>query len=233
MADYEDVDHEKLPQRLTADELATWIPAKQALERMIACGPSHGEATEALWKLLVTGHLRSGAEHHTVEIPRLENGNAIEIEDMRWRSFGQPWQSALWSTGQVSLSIESEGTGYRRPPASFVTYFGVRFEPVALGKTLAGLGECPSAESSTPAPAAPSAVNKGGRRPAWWREPVLVEIAGQIHDGDLKPKKLADIENAMNEWLGKKGEYPGERTVRNVARLLWSRFYEEGKNLKE
>lgn len=78
-------------------------------------------------------------------------------------------------------------------------------------------------------PAPDEVRNPGGRPKATWREPVLIEIAGQLLDGDLKPKKLADVEKAAKEWLGKQGEYPGDRTVREVVRPLYLRFLQEGK----
>jgi hypothetical protein len=208
-----DVDHDKLPQKLTARELETWIPAKRALERMIACGPNHGEATEALWKLLVTGHLRSGAEHHTVEIPRLQNGGVIEIEDTRWRNFGEPWQSALWSTGQASLSIESDGHGYRRDPESLVTYFGVRFEPIALAKTLAGLGEKPQVALQPSVPSDASQDRAGDSAKSRIGDEPLAAWAAVFN----KYYPGASLQEA---WDSARGMFPDKRVSRERVDAL-------------
>jgi hypothetical protein len=40
-------------------------------------------------------------------------------------------------------------------------------------------------------------------------------------EGDLQPKKQADIEEAMLSWLGKRGEHPAPSTIRPRARKLW------------
>ncbi|WP_196232981.1 hypothetical protein [Sphingomonas segetis] len=46
-------------------------------------------------------------------------------------------------------------------------------------------------------------------------------MARQLYGGDLQPKRQADIEKAMHDWLSANGHTAGETQVRERARKLW------------
>ncbi len=76
---------------------------------------------------------------------------------------------------------------------------------------------------ATAAPAIP--VNeKRGRPPAKWWDDMWVAIAIQLYTGDLQPKKQADIEKAMLDWVASRGESAAPDTIRVRARKLWNAF---------
>jgi hypothetical protein len=88
-------------------------------------------------------------------------------------------------------------------------------------KVLAWLrGEQPKAPSAVKSKAAPS-VPKGGRPKADWWDDLWVEICRQIYEGELIPKRQADIERAMLEWVTNRGEDVGATTIRPRASKLW------------
>lgn len=63
--------------------------------------------------------------------------------------------------------------------------------------------------------------SSGGRPPKAFWEDLWAEIARQLYEGDLKPDKQVDIENAMNIWLDENGHLAGETQVRERARKLF------------
>lgn len=73
-------------------------------------------------------------------------------------------------------------------------------------------------------------VRIGGRPPAAWWDDLWVDIARRLFVGDLKPKRQADIENAMMDWVAANGHETVVSTIRPRARKLWSAIEEEDKN---
>ena len=71
----------------------------------------------------------------------------------------------------------------------------------------------------------PKAIkNKGGRPAAEHWDDMWVAIAMQLYEGDLQPKRQADIEKAMMDCLADAGHSAADSTVRKRARLLWQRI---------
>ena len=211
-------------QKLTAEELATWTPMVRAV-RQIETVLDPYTTINALLRRLIGGQLRSGAESHTFD---QEKGGIIEIAPARW-SMHHSFENDVWRTGILVILLDTEGYGYRRP-YHHLTYYDVRFEPSGLAKMMVAFDIAPP-PPAPPAPTTEQAMgSKGGRRATWWRALVLIELAGQLYEGDLKPKKLADLEKAASDWLARQGEYPGEHTVRNVVTPLWERISKEGKD---
>lgn len=67
----------------------------------------------------------------------------------------------------------------------------------------------------------PTPASGGGRPSKSFWEDLWAEMARQLYEGDLKPNKQVDIENAMNNWLAKHGHSAGETQVRERARKLF------------
>ena len=72
---------------------------------------------------------------------------------------------------------------------------------------------------SLPAPPVPK--GKGGRIPAAFWDDLWAFIANALYQGDLKPKRQADIEKAMAEWIAANGLDAASSTIRGRARRLW------------
>jgi hypothetical protein len=66
--------------------------------------------------------------------------------------------------------------------------------------------------------------NKGGRPTAAHWDEMWAVIAVMLYLGDLKPKRQADIERAMKDWLASNDFEAGDTPVRDRARILWSKL---------
>lgn len=71
---------------------------------------------------------------------------------------------------------------------------------------------------------APPPVKKGGRPLAKHWDDMWASIAVALHNGDLVPKKQADIERAMHDWMSGAGHDVSNSTIRGRARRLWDRM---------
>lgn len=211
-------------------DYGSWIPVHVAVERAAKYfGVTDGFA--AIWPrirdgLIAACTMRSATKmgmNGTAE-PRLEPRS---ISPANWAQYSQNAPRKLSYLDEVTFVFRPEGYGYGTD--QYVTCYDVRLDPAALER------ECPApAVPAEPIPTLPATVvaTSGGRPRATWREPLLIELAGQMLDGDLKPNRLADLEKAAMEWLGAQNEYPSERIVRDVVRPLLVRYQQEGKNPK-
>jgi hypothetical protein len=153
----------------------------------------------------------------------------------------------LWRHGDITLlATEPHATaGYP------VAFFGVRFEFSAFRELLAPLpkiltidfGSIPSSDTRRVPPAdalGPQPASEhtrptvevpkhAGGRPAWagW-EGLWAEIGAQLYCGDLKPKKQADIEQAMLAIAERTDDGPKIATIRTRARRLWVAIKADG-----
>ncbi|WP_425987610.1 hypothetical protein [Brevundimonas sp. TWP2-3-2] len=113
---------------------------------------------------------------------------------------------------------ELNSAGYPSDLGKLWQFFGVRLDPDQLEVTAGFHPQSPKAQATAPVTAASSAV--GRPRKEYW-EPLLVGIIGQLHSGDLQPKRQADIEAAMHQWLLDNGHSGSEAQVRTRARSVW------------
>jgi hypothetical protein len=70
----------------------------------------------------------------------------------------------------------------------------------------------------------PKPKNKGGRPAAAHWDEMWSALAVMLYVGDLKPRRQADIERAMKDWLVANGYEAGDTPVRERARVLWSKL---------
>jgi hypothetical protein len=216
---------------LTARELENWIPAAAVVSQIIRAGHNAESAIEMVVLRLRSGVLRSGAENYTLNArPHDPPGGAIEIEPPKWVYADVELENdGVWRTGNLTARSDVHPRG--------LTYYDVKLEPEGVRRLLASadvpvgslLKDIPK-PLIVSAPEVASPPRQGGRKLAWWREPVLIELAARLYEGGLHPKKLSDLEKAATDWLGEQNEYPGERTIRNVVTPLWDRIQKEGKN---
>jgi hypothetical protein len=75
---------------------------------------------------------------------------------------------------------------------------------------------------SDPDQAANSEVNGGGRPKALDWEVVALEMMGRYYVGDLKPKTIADVTRAIQEWAAQKDGGPPDSTIHPHAKLIFN-----------
>jgi hypothetical protein len=224
--------------KVTVEELATWLSIDQARRLAeVSLGISESSSIDAVLDRVQGGLIRAAATTSSIKeeggVPQPKR-DPVLIPLATWRYY-MPSVSNFYR-GEASFS-------WRSPPPSHrsITFdcYGIKLHPDDVAEQFpppseaaTGTSQSPAPDESRPTPGQSLTPAKGGRRPAWWREPVLIELAGQLHDLELEPKILADLERAAADWLSKQGEYPGERTVRMVVTPLWERISKRGKNPK-
>ena len=69
---------------------------------------------------------------------------------------------------------------------------------------------------------APVERNAGGRAPKDYWEDVIIAVMLQWWRGDLKPKRKADVQEAMQDWLSDQGEKWSETPVKERAAKVFA-----------
>ena len=82
----------------------------------------------------------------------------------------------------------------------------------------------PDADATNLPPASAFEANSGGRPPALDWEAAALEMAGRYYRGDLKPKSVADVIRAIQDWAGGANGEPPDTTVRPHAKLMYEAF---------
>ena len=194
----------------------SWVEPAAALERAIKKYGTKPTATEALGNRLRDGLLLSVARNTRTkprDTPEQANQYLILPANVWERVQGGWLVQSLWVTGQLDVWFDHGNTRF--------SCHGVRFDPVGLDEFL---GPAPVAPAPAVAsPPTPELVSKhGGGAPSkdFWPD-LWIAIAAQLYLGDLKPKKQAELEEAMSAWATLKGKNVGESTIRRHAAKLW------------
>jgi hypothetical protein len=212
-----------------AAEYRAWLAPRGALELLKHL--TIQQAKLALYDRLRFGHIRSMARQWNY---KNETGEFYPITAQAWVDAEHGiLVSDFWSTGQITISIRERSPAYGSQTFT-LALFGVRFDPTGVRALLPpGTASTPNTVQSDHA-GAPStsrlSANKGGRPPKGWWEDLWIEIVRQVFNGELQPKRQADIEKAMTDWVSGQGQEVSERTIRGPARKLWHVVFDEGKN---
>lgn len=218
--------------KFTEDVWKTWLEPFHAVRLLIEAGLGDREdAVNWLKGCLRRGELRAGGLH----IELLPNElTKCEIVFGRYKSntwihvSAIPWKDDFWVSGNYEPD-EPLDADLRKPDRDeFQNYLNaVRFEPDPILSFCLRAG---TSSTSSSEPATKALSSKGGRPPKAFWEQLWPAIAAQLYVGDLQPKKQADIEKAMNEWLTANNHDAGESTVRRAARALWQAINREDQN---
>lgn len=160
-------------------------------------------AREAICKRAKAGLVRSRARLFKINT-RAESDS--EIPAHFWWAEGKAALTADWITGDFETWLDSK---------ILLQAFGVTFMRADIEAML------PADALAASAPTA-AAAKAGGRPSADWWDDLWVEICRQVWEGELQPKKQADIENAMLVWLTAQNLSASNSTVRPRARKLWA-----------
>jgi hypothetical protein len=201
-----------------------WISAADA-EQLLKPVFGTYEARLTICKRAYSGMIRARAQRFILDSRATDN---VEIPKIFWWAEGHQALTQNWTAGDFDTWVESSrltGNLHLSGGKVHLEAFNVSFLRADI-ETLIPAGTPAAAEvPAAPAPAsaadAQSTPAKGGRYPADFWDELWVEIARQLYEGDLKPKKQADIEKAMMDWLAARGEAPGVTTIRERARKLW------------
>lgn len=207
---------------LSLAEYDRWVPAPTALADVANAYEGYEHAYEALNRRLSDGTLR-----FCVKSARWEEGDnqhrttILEImSSVVWAHFMPPAAHNFWVIGDADIFFKAptyQYTGFNLFPS--VALRGVRFDPAGLNDLLAPYAARLAEPISLADPAMPPA--KGGRPRLEYWEPLLIEMARQLYEGELKPKRLVDIEKAMQDWLSTKGFNWSETPLRTRAHKLF------------
>ena len=202
----------------TADE---WLPALEALNlakqhmapesaRIAICTRAHQGLIRARARRLLLG-----------KRPHLDNST---VPAMFWWAEGHEALQQNWPTGDFSTWLEHK---------HHLQAFGVEFNKADIFDML-GLKETasvpPRPDSDSPADPAPlphEPVVSGGRPRAEFWEDLIIEVARQIHYGELRATKQSDVHNAMAVWLTANKHEAADSSIRPRARKLWKAFSRE------
>lgn len=215
---------------VTAQDLRDWHSPAHVLERALRTISEEREAKAAVWMRVKSGlikaySLRSSTHRgrYTAPQPKLE---PVPITTDLWVKYDDR-PHKFWR-GEAEFIVNT-ASSYRTDSAIYIHCFDIKLDPADVEREFPDIKP---KDEPQPEGVIPVGAKGGGRPRAWWREPLLIELAGQLHDLTLEPKNLADLERAAHEWLAQHDEYGKETTVRTVVTPLWQRISKGVKNPK-
>lgn len=154
----------------------------------------------------------------TTEMWRLAT-ETVRLSDSNWRA---RLDKLVWPGSNTRHHARKGSEGYRAVFQAFDVAALMRGQRAELARFEFDDKPSPSQASGSPAPTATAKPPKtlAGRLPADWWDDLWIEIFRQIHLGDLKPTKQADIVQAMLQWLSDRDVHVSEGTVKPRARKL-------------
>jgi hypothetical protein len=163
-----------------------------------------------------SGLIRARADRFMTDSKMADN---YEVPKAFWWAEGNEALEQNWKTGDFETWIDHR---------VHLRAFGVSFLRADIEKMIpASKLEAPPAPVAAP-PASSAAA--GGRPSADWWEDLLIDVCFQHFRGDLQPKKQADIERAMQQWITGHGYNAADSTIRIRARKVWQAIKREGDN---
>jgi hypothetical protein len=131
---------EPLLQKLTADELATWLTVTETMAEAQAAYGSFELAANTIASRLKVHALRTGADFAGIEGSGKLSEAPVEISPQHWALWTRPTDPDFWKTGELHLTLPLDE---RRGRVEIFGYYGVKFEPVALRALLASIPKPP------------------------------------------------------------------------------------------
>jgi hypothetical protein len=196
-----------------SDAADEWLSAPEAYRRIVNATWS-STTNLALAQRALSGLLRAKALMLTID--GTDRPDA-EIPKRFWWAGGHEALTQDWKTGDFETWIDRK---------VHMRALGVHFHLGDLKNAFPEVFRGDPKVTDSP----DSSIGKGGRPPAEWWDDLWIAISCALYMGDLKPKRQADIEKAMNDWIASKGESAAVSTVRNRARKLWQALSREDGN---
>jgi hypothetical protein len=214
----------------TAEEFATWIPAREAYRR--AQEAYGAQAASTILSRCATGLMHGRAENIFIGSGsrRKEYGFDALIPARVWEELDDeryPSSLTLWNTNAIELEIRPDAASLHTPSVSW-KLFGIRFDPVEVDKmmppkAMPAQGKIPEPPAAAPVSTTlPSAKHAGGAPPKAFWDDLWAAVAASLYDGSLIPDKQATIEKAMLDWATAYGHELSVQSVRSRARKLYA-----------
>jgi hypothetical protein len=208
-----------MPPRAVSDEdISDWLTPTQALSiltAMLGSGSAAELAKETLLGRLQGNDARAIAARTTWENKDKADSYTVitPISAQEWRTLRPGDLYSFWRTGDLVYLYRVYGHDFTK-----LRHFDVRFHPDDVRAIVAN-----QAPTTTPAEPEPRPTSNRGGRPAkgFWDD-FWIDICRQIYEGDLKPKRQADLERAMHEWVTNHGHDVGETTIKAAAKKLFA-----------
>ncbi len=193
-----------------ADKLEEWISAAEAIKLVSAAIGSY-RARRAICSRAHDGLIEARAARLVLNDRSMDNAN---VSRQFWWAKGEAALEQNWSTGDFATWIDHK---------YHLRAYGVSFSRHGIEALIA-----PAVASRGTSLEPP--VQAGGRPPAAFWDDLWIEMCRQLWAGELQPKRQADIEAAMMNWVVTHGHNPGESTIRPRARKLWTALQKEDEN---
>lgn len=201
-----------------------WIPAFAARRfayEVAGLNPaSAGDAIIAKAKLgFITARavVGEGKPGETIGVQQSWEVREWDVPPWFWENFTLSGHSSQnWERGDFS------GRGVAPNGLRQMALSAVHFLRVSLDALLPAGMSPPKVESRI--------RNSGGRPPAPFNDNLMCAIWALIYQGDFKPKRQKDIENAIKDWVIANGHDIGDTPARDKARKIWAALNAEVEN---
>jgi len=218
----------------------TWSPAHRAIQLLTPIFPDPRDSRETIIHQAAAGLIASRCRRAIFEPDRLRRparqGDNVAIDLDFWREFRDPCnrEREVWPTGE--FVVRRVDAHRQDTVTTYLRSYGTEFRDDDLVSLLpdhgggAGVSRIAfdgGARGADPPPAWRSA---GGRPPSAWWDALWIDIARQLHRGELAPATQADIERAMHAWIARNGHAAGETAIRERARKLFRALNAEVEN---
>lgn len=194
-------------------EAGEWLSASETYSRILTATSSHNTHI-AIAQRAHAGLLRAKALMMIVGQNRKSNS---EVARHFWWAGGHAALKQDWQTGDFETWVDER---------LHLRALGVSFHLGDLQKCFPDVFKPDLTKSAS----TDSVAGKAGRPAAEWWDDLWVEICRGLYIGDLKPKRQADIEKAMNDWIASTGNSAATSTIRARARKLWQAISREDEN---
>ncbi len=184
-------------------EKEEWISAKRALA-LLTDIMSHKTAVQTICGRAYDGLIKARAERFVQDRHTSDN---VDIPAAFWWAGGEAALTQNWTTGDFETWINER---------IHLKAYSVTFLRANIEKLI------PAQPAKKTGATDPTTKAAGGRPKASWSDDLWVEMCRQLYEGDLNPKKQADITKAMSDWLSARGEDAADSTIKERARKLWA-----------
>jgi hypothetical protein len=210
---------------MTLDEFRRLTFAPSEALALLAAHMSRDNARADLIGRLETGLLNAFAEDLvTVEDGTRNHRQLIGLASGFWRMVGLQATSALWSNGACTAYY----TVHHQAEDDEARAFGVRFLKAEIQKMLSAYPDAVKTAAQAPAAIAAPLKSAGGAPSKSFWDDLLIEMARQIHFGELQPKRKADLTRAMLDWIAANGFDASEASVKLRSRKLFDAMCSDG-----
>jgi hypothetical protein len=218
----------------TEETWASWLEPFQAVRLLIQAGLDDRESAVSWLKgRLRNGDLRAAGWHLQLdpEDPLKIKSEMVvgRYKRSTWDNIAAiPWKDDFWVSGDYMPDDPLEAFRRTIDRDEFTHYLTkARFDPTPIREFCAAATAPVTNLAGTNAQ---SSKPSGGRPPKPFWDELWASVAAALYNGDLDPKRQADVEKAMLNWAANNGHEIGEATVRRAARLLWHAIQGEDQN---